>query len=244
MKVAVDKKTDFIEMPDVEVCPGSTVVLSVSGDGTQYRWLANNGLEETIGKSVTVKPEKTTTYRIEGIYADGCRPYREITVKVDRSYEPVFEITQSGGACNAPFSYSTDNKTQNATRYEWNLGTGNTVTDPNINEYIYETPGDYTVTLTAYNSAGCAISASKTIKAAPPFTLANVITPNGDGKNDLFVVPVLPASLEVFNRWGKSVFKTSDYKNDWGKGIGNGTYFYVVDTPQGNHCKGWVEVLE
>ena len=50
--------------------------------------------------------------------------------------------------------------------------------------------------------------------------------------------------LEVFNRWGKSVFKSTDYKNDWGKGIANGTYFYVVDTPQGNHCKGWVEVLE
>jgi gliding motility-associated-like protein len=244
MNVTVDKKNDFIDMPDVEVCPGATVVLSVAGDATQYRWLANDGLTETIGKSVTVKPEKTTTYTIEGIYADGCRPVREITVKVDRSYEPVFEIKQSGGACNAPFSYSMDNNTKNATRYEWNLGTGNTVTDPTINEYIYETPGEYTVTLTAYNGAGCALSLSKKITAAPPFTLANVITPNGDGKNDLFIVPVLPASLEVFNRWGKSVFKTADYKNDWGKGIDNGTYFYVVDTPQGNHCKGWVEVLE
>ncbi|MCF2493786.1 DUF7948 domain-containing protein [Dyadobacter chenhuakuii] len=244
MKVSVDKKTDFIDMPDVEVCAGATVVLSVSGDGTKYRWLATEGLEETIGKTVTVKPQKTTNYTIEGTYADGCRPVREITVKVDRAHEPIFEINQSGGACNAPFSYSLSNQTKNAQRYEWNLGTGNTITDPEINEYIYETPGEYTVTLTAYNSAGCALTASKKITASPPFTLANVITPNGDGKNDLFIVPVLPASLEVFNRWGKSVYKTADYKNDWGKGIGNGTYFYVVDTPQGNHCKGWVEVLE
>lgn len=244
VKVAVQKKTDFVDMPDTEVCEGATVTLTVSGDAPQYKWHATTGLEETIGKSVTVKPQKTTTYVIEGLYTDGCRPLREITVKVDQSYAPDFEVVQSGGACNEPFTYAMNNKTPNAHRYEWNLGTGNPVTDPSVKEYVYETPGEYTITLTAYNAAGCALTASKKITAAPPFTLSNVITPNGDGKNDSFVIPVSPSSLEIFNRWGKSVFKTTDYKNDWGKGISNGTYFYVVDTPQGNHCKGWVEVLE
>ncbi|GGB90135.1 hypothetical protein GCM10011325_16990 [Dyadobacter sediminis] len=244
VKVNVEKKSDFVDMPDTEVCAGSTVVLTVSGDAKQYRWLPNDGLPETIGQSVTVKPEKTTTYTIEGIYDDGCRPVREITVKVDRTFEPAFEIAQSGGACNAPFSYSMINHTKNAQKYEWDLGAGHVTGEKDIKEYVYETPGDYTVTLTTYNAAGCALSLSKTLSAAPAFTLSNVITPNGDGKNDFFVVPVPASSLEVFNRWGKSVFKASDYKNDWGKGIANGTYFYVVDTPQGNHCKGWVEVLE
>ncbi|KAA6433992.1 PKD domain-containing protein [Dyadobacter flavalbus] len=244
VKVAVEKKSDFMDMPDTEVCAGSTVVLTVSGDAKQYRWLPTEGLPETIGQTVTVKPEKTTTYTIEGIYADGCRPLREITVKVDRSFEPAFEIAQSGGACNAPFSYSMINNTKNAQKYEWDLGAGNVSGEADIKEYVYETPGDYTVTLTAYNAAGCALSLSKTVTAAPAFTLSNVITPNGDGKNDFFIVPVPASSLEVFNRWGKSVFKAADYKNDWGKGIANGTYFYIVDTPQGNHCKGWVEVLE
>jgi gliding motility-associated-like protein len=244
VKVAVQKKTDFVDMPDTEVCQGATVTLTVSGEAPQYKWHATTGLEETIGKSVTVKPSKTTTYVVEGLYTDGCRPLREITVKVDESYAPDFEIVQSGGACNEPFTYGMNNKTPNAQRYEWNLGTGNPVTDPNVKEYVYETPGEYTITLTAYNAAGCSLTASKKITAAPAFTLSNVITPNGDGKNDFFIVPVSASSLEIFNRWGKSVFKAADYKNDWGKGISNGTYFYVVDTPQGNHCKGWVEVLE
>ncbi|NIJ53263.1 DUF7948 domain-containing protein [Dyadobacter arcticus] len=243
VKIEVEKKTDFLDMPDTEVCQGTTVVLSVNGKATQYRWLATAGLQETIGKSVTVKPTQTTTYTVEGIYADGCRPVREITVNIDNSFEPQFEIVTSGGACNEPFSYSTTNKTPNAQRYEWNLGVGGKVTEPEISEYIYDTPGEYVITLTAYNAAGCALTTSKKIIASPPFTLTNVITPNGDGKNDFFVVPVSPSSLEMFNRWGKSIFKTTDYKNDWGKEISNGTYFYVVDTPQGNHCKGWVEVL-
>lgn len=244
VKLAVEKKTDFVDMPDTEVCQGATVTLTVSGNAPQYKWHATTGLEETIGKSVTVKPTQTTTYIIEGMYEDGCRPVREITVKVDQSYAPDFEVTQSGGACNEPFSYSLTNKTGKAQRYEWNMGTGNPMTDPEVKNYIYEVPGEYTITLTAYNAAGCSLTASKKISAEPAFTLSNVITPNGDGKNDFFIVPVASSSLEVFNRWGKSVFKSVDYKNNWGKGIANGTYLYVVDTPQGNHCKGWVEVLE
>ncbi|MCF0070463.1 gliding motility-associated C-terminal domain-containing protein [Dyadobacter sp. CY261] len=244
VKLAVEKKTDFVDMPDTEVCQGATVTLTVSGNAPQYKWHATTGLEETIGKSVTVKPTKTTTYIIEGLYEDGCRPLREITVKVDDSYAPDFDVVQSGGACNEPFSYSFTNKTPGAQRYEWNLGSGNPMNDPDVKNYIYELPGEYTITLTAYNAAGCSLTASKKISAEPAFILSNVITPNGDGKNDSFIVPVASSSLEVFNRWGKSIFKSADYKNDWGKDIANGTYLYVVDTPQGNHCKGWVEVLE
>ncbi|MGG7661415.1 gliding motility-associated C-terminal domain-containing protein [Dyadobacter sp. BHUBP1] len=244
VKLDVEKKTDFVDMPDTEVCQGATVTLTVSGSAPQYKWHATTGLDETIGKLVTVKPTQTTIYVIEGLYEDGCRPLREITVKIDQSYTPDFEIVQSGGACNEPFSYSLSNKIGKAQRYEWNMGTGNPVADPEVKNYVYEVPGEYTVTLTAYNAAGCSLTASKKISAEPAFTLSNVITPNGDGKNDFFIVPVASSSLEIFNRWGKSIFKSADYKNNWGKGIANGTYLYVVDTPRGNHCKGWVEVLE
>jgi len=244
VKVNVEKKADFVEMPDTEVCAGASTILSVAGGATKFRWLAATGLPETFGNSVTVQPESTTTYTVEALYADGCKPIRQITVKVDRSYEPDFEIVRSGESCNEPFSYGMVNKTNNATKHEWDLGVGNTVNDISIENYIYETPGEYIVTLTSYNAAGCALSATKKLNAEPPFILANVITPNGDGKNDFFQVPVAQSSLEIYNRWGKKIFTSADYKNDWGKGISNGTYYYVVKTPNGNNCKGWIEVLE
>ena len=244
VKITVQNKADFIDMPDTEICSGASAVLSVSGNANQYKWLANAGLPETIGNSVTVKPAVTTTYTVEGQYADGCRPIRQITVKVDRSYEPSFEISKSGEACNEPFKYSMVNLGSNASRLEWNLGTGNVVNDPKIENWVYENPGEYSVTLTAYNAAGCSLSVTKKMIADAPFVLANVITPNGDGKNDFFIVPVAKSALEVYNRWGKLIYKSADYKNDWGKGIANGTYYYVVDTPGGNHCKGLLEVLE
>lgn len=49
----------------------------------------------------------------------------------------------------------------------------------------------------------------------------NVFSPNGDGKNDFFL-PVIACGnnlsdyvLQVYNRWGKSIFETDDPKEGW-----------------------------
>jgi gliding motility-associated-like protein len=244
MTITVQKKVDFAVMPDTEICAGTSAVLTVSGSAKEYHWHANGSFPATTGNSVTVKPTETTTYVVEGIYADGCRPVREVTVKIDQTFAPSFEIVRLEGSCSEAIKYTMSNKSPGSSRFEWDLGVGNIVNQTDVEGITYEKPGEYTVTLTSYNAAGCALSVSKTLVSEPPFVLANVITPNGDGKNDFFIVPVSNSHLEVFNRWGKKIFNAADYKNDWGKDIANGTYYYVVDTPSGNHCKGWVEVLE
>jgi len=66
----------------------------------------------------------------------------------------------------------------------------------------------------------------------------NVITPNGDGMNDVFVIENIEhypnAELTVFNRWGRLVYQTTGYQNNWGGKVNgnilsNGTYFYVLE---------------
>lgn len=74
------------------------------------------------------------------------------------------------------------------------------------------------------------------------YTLPNVITPNGDGFNDLFEPKVKGLSLitgaktVIFNRWGNILFDTDDPLIQWdGKSkqtkmdCPSGTYFYVTD---------------
>ncbi|BAV08693.1 conserved repeat domain-containing protein/gliding motility-associated C-terminal domain-containing protein [Filimonas lacunae] len=81
--------------------------------------------------------------------------------------------------------------------------------------------------------------------------IPNVITPNGDGKNDKFVILGLtsyPGSpIMIYNRWGNMVYQSSDYKNDWtGKGLNDGTYYYIltVNKPSGKRVyKGWIQKL-
>ncbi len=70
--------------------------------------------------------------------------------------------------------------------------------------------------------------------ACTPFIVPNVITPNGDGKNDEFFITGLEkgTKLTIFNRWGDVVFTTNNYNNDWGgKNLTEGVYFYVLDLP-------------
>ena len=89
---------------------------------------------------------------------DSCKPEKQVVVTVDRNYEPLFDIAQAGDACNEPVKYQFVNRTRNADRYEWNMGTGPRMTTNNVQDLSYERPGEYVVTLTAYNKAGCALT--------------------------------------------------------------------------------------
>ncbi|RPD39472.1 gliding motility-associated C-terminal domain-containing protein [Chitinophaga barathri] len=66
-----------------------------------------------------------------------------------------------------------------------------------------------------------------------PFKIPNVFTPNGNGRNDKFVIRGLELYVEnellVFNRWNANVYHKKNYQNDWdGSGLNEGTYFYIL----------------
>ena len=63
--------------------------------------------------------------------------------------------------------------------------------------------------------------------------IPNVFTPNGDGKNETFVIERLGSyadnMLTVINRWGSTVYEKKAYLNDWtAEGLADGTYFYLL----------------
>lgn len=76
----------------------------------------------------------------------------------------------------------------------------------------------------------------------------NVVTPNGDGKNDVFRienVEFYPGNaLQVFNRWGQQVFAASNYGNDWSPtDLIEGTYQYRLSLPDGEVLSGTFKLL-
>lgn len=73
----------------------------------------------------------------------------------------------------------------------------------------------------------------------PVVTVPNVITPNGDGWNDIFMIDYLNQydirKLTIFNRWGTIVYQSDDYQNNWdGGNVADGVYFYVLELWKGN----------
>jgi gliding motility-associated-like protein/uncharacterized repeat protein (TIGR01451 family) len=71
------------------------------------------------------------------------------------------------------------------------------------------------------------------IKDISGLNIPNVFTPNGDGVNDTFEIAGLSDypdnTIDIFNRWGNSIYHKQGYLNDWtGNGLNEGTYFYVI----------------
>ena len=88
--------------------------------------------------------------------------------------------------------------------------------------------------------------------------VAQAITPNGDGDNDTWVIYNIenhPGSIvRVFNRWGKEVFYSRDYKNDWDGHYKDysdslptsGSYYYQIDLGGDGtiDLKGWLYITK
>ncbi len=65
----------------------------------------------------------------------------------------------------------------------------------------------------------------------------DVISPNGDGLNDMLVIECSDfknVSLKIFNRWGDLVFESDNYNNNWGgthdgADLPPGPYYYIFE---------------
>jgi len=80
----------------------------------------------------------------------------------------------------------------------------------------------------------------------------NILTPNGDGKNDFFVVKGLEKypnnKLSIFDRVGRLIYTTLGYQNNWdgylnGKPLTEDTYYYMLDLGADGSIKGFISIL-
>jgi len=103
---------------------------------------------------------------------------------------------------------------------------------------------EYKVTLKATTIDGCKDELSKTLVVKNNFNLfiPNSFTPNSDGKNDVFIpifsnfgVDTKQYDLEIFDRWGSSIFRSTDIYKGWDgtnknsdEPIKEGLYIYKI----------------
>jgi large repetitive protein len=91
------------------------------------------------------------------------------------------------------------------------------------------------------DASGCTSTDTVVVNVATELSnvlrLSEVITPNGDGLNDVLYIDGIEAfpenTLIVFNRWGQELLQRRNYRNDWdgtieGRNLPTGTYFIVL----------------
>lgn len=83
----------------------------------------------------------------------------------------------------------------------------------------------------------------------------NILTPNGDGSNDVWIVKDIEKypenEITVFDRSGRTVFHVINYQNDWmgylyGRPLAEGTYYYIIKlrkNSKADHIKGYITIV-
>ncbi|MGE4289475.1 MAG: gliding motility-associated C-terminal domain-containing protein, partial [Salinivirgaceae bacterium] len=135
----------------------------------------------------------------------------------------------------------------------WNLLSGYGIPDDRQAAQTRVTQLDKGTNLFVWKVQNGICSASDTVALmVSDLFIPQVITPNGDGKNDFFIIDDLdshaPVSLLIFNRWGNPVYNSSNYQNDWegtsdkGDKLTGDTYFYAIQFADGEVFKGFIVI--
>lgn len=94
--------------------------------------------------------------------------------------------------------------------------------------YTFRDTGLQVVELIVFHPSGCPDTAIQYIDIIPrvTFFLPNAFTPNGDGKNDVYIgngvlEGMRSFEMSIWNRWGEQVFQTNDPGEGWNGRAGN-----------------------
>lgn len=171
--------------------------------------------------------------------------YISIIPKAD--FETDYRKKYSDSVASAPLKVFFTNNSKNAVKYTWIFGDGDTAImeepentpDPRI---YFEAGKEYHLKLIAHSKQGCFREDTITIiSAKSELNAPNFFSPNGDGKNPLFVirnVSMREFHLTIFTRSGRKVYEFHGPDiNEWegwnGK-MGNtdvspGIYYYILE---------------
>ena len=240
----------------LSVCFGDSVELNPDYDPELvYSWAPADYLSCTECPNPVARPDSSIVYYTTVRHAPSdCQVITDsIQVGVGVVAPPLaaFGVEQPKGAYTLTSAKFT-NRSQNADSYEWNFGDGGSSTAESpihvykvgyrLKDTVY-----YDVKLRAIHTDPFCYDEYQQRIALPPLYLPNVMTPNGDGKNDAFAPEgfVGPWILEVYNRWGQPIFQTEGppiwQPEDQ---IPSGTYYYLLRSPDsGQKIKGFIEVI-
>lgn len=183
------------------------------------------------------------TYTITHIVGtvDGCKDTIVQNIQIDDLPDAGFYYNSNGGL-NVGAQFNFIDTSDYAISYFWNFGDGDSSFNQNPSHVYYQN-GNYYITLYVTNNLGCMDSTVQFISINTVTTEINtliptVISPNGDGLNDVWKLEFLDllypnATIEIYNEWGMKLFSSQGYDTPWdgtynGEAVPDGNYFFII----------------
>jgi len=236
------------------VCGGDSIILlSSAANGVQYSWIGPDNFMSNLSEPIIYNPASINAgmYQLNVTDSNLCVSDTASTQVAVHTID--LHITTPNTVCvNKSIALEVSNPSP-----DWNYlwtGPNGFISDnktPLITNVTSNKIGVYN--LKVVDILKCAVSESIVISlenCEDVLSIPEGFSPNGDGVNDLLIIRGLSLypnnSIVIFNRWGEKVYSASPYKNDWNGicttglvAVGNGnllpegTYFYLVDTNNG-----------
>ncbi|WP_439880572.1 ice-binding family protein [Pontibacter sp. MBLB2868] len=234
-----------VEGPDASCAnSGENLVYSITvlTSGETYNWTVPDGWTIVSGQgtySITVSAGDTGG-KVSVTASNDCGTSTASSLDVEITTPPAAttQIKDMSSLCNG-LMY-TVNPVPGATGYTWTLPAGFTIVSGQGSTTIVvkaDNPNSFGEVSVVANNGNC----SSPVTSLPIDTsvldgeleFPKAFSPNGDGKNDTWVIANLTKypknQVIIFNRWGSEVYKKDNYQNDWnGNKLEQGTYYYKV----------------
>ena len=227
----------FAEPPIV--CPGDSSFLVLDTAAVESTiWLDSGG--RVVAKdsiAIWVKPDSTLTYQSISTNACGTDTASVTVELVD------FEASAGQDTCIAEGA-SVELQASGGNRYRWLEGEY-PVSSPNIANPMVQPADSAWFVVEIFGPAGCVLLDSVLVEVATnplrSIMPINLVTPNGDGKNDILFFKNLTKfpdnQLIVWNRWGQVVYEKEAYQQDDERWNGtspsgplpDGEYYYMLE---------------
>ncbi len=199
---------------DTTLCDGETLTLDATEPNATYLWQDNS-------TNSTFNVSQPGRYWVQ--MTNSCGSYSDT---IDISYKPAPTVNLGSDTTLCHGETVTLNAANTNATYLWQDNS----TNPTFN---VSQPGTYWVEVTVDN---CTETDRKNIKIGDCeiiLDIPNLITPNNDGFNDLFV-PVISKGIVsmntiVYNRWGDMIFRTDNLLMEWdAHDVSDGVYYWIV----------------
>ncbi len=238
-----------------DVCQGIASVFrdesaSSNSPVNSWSWSFGDGTSSTLqNPSKLYNNPGTFTVKLLVKNAEGCMS--DTTSKPVTVYlQPVIDAGRSFIAKEGDTIQFEATANSTSLSFRWSPGAG--LDNPFVLRPKLKVTGDEVYTLTATGEHNCTATDQLTVTVQKSVFIPNAFSPNNDGLNDKWNIKniehYMNASIQIFDRYGSVVYRTTGTGRPWDGNLKGGpapigTYYYIINLNDGSPAKSGAVTL-